>query len=113
MLIGIVFVATVLIIALFFAWFFRQQAINKERLILIEKGENLDELFDKKEKRSSFPWLKLGILITGLSIGFLGQGFLVNKNVTGNEPLYLFVLGFCGGVSMIIAHYVDKRQKKE
>jgi len=62
-----------LIAAFFFAWFFYQQARNRERMVLIEKGESLDEIFKKQQKnqvRFFFPWLKLGNVILGLSLGF-------------------------------------------
>jgi len=116
MFIGIVFIATVLIIALFFAWFFRQQAINKERLILIEKGENLDELFDKKGKGSSFSWLKAGVLILGLSfgVGVISLARFIPSSALVMSGLFpLFIIGLFGGTAMIIAHYIGKRQKNE
>jgi hypothetical protein len=41
-------IITVSLIAAFsFAWFFYQQARNKERMLLIEKGASLDEIFSR------------------------------------------------------------------
>jgi len=109
-------ITVVFIVAIFFAWFFRQQARNKERLVLIEKGENLDQLLERKERRFSFPWLKLGVLILGLSIG-LGVitlvEFITNSSRLMNGPFPLFIMGLFGGISMIIAHYVEKHQGKK
>ena len=109
-------ITVVFIVAIFFAWFFRQQARNKERLVLIEKGENLDQLLERKERRFSFPWLKLGVLILGLSIG-LGVitlvEFITNSSRLMTGPFPLFIMGLFGGISMIIAHYVEKHQGKK
>jgi len=48
-------IKVVFIVDIFFAWFFRQQARNKERILLIEKGENPDQFIERKERRFSFP----------------------------------------------------------
>jgi heme/copper-type cytochrome/quinol oxidase subunit 2 len=52
------------IICLFFVWFFSHRANHKERLMMIEKGMDMEEQV-KKKARSGFPWLKLGILVIG------------------------------------------------
>lgn len=112
-LLSFTIITIIFIVAIFLAWFFRQQARNKERLLLIEKGENPDQLFERKEKKFSFPWLKLGIIILGLSIG-LGlivlAEFISTSRQLMNGPFPFFIMGVCGGISMIIAHFVEKRQ---
>lgn len=110
-------ISVVFIVAIFLAWFFRQQARNKERLILIEKGENLEELFDKKERKFAFPWLKLGVLILGLSIGLgvitLAEFISNSSRLMQSSPFPLFVMGLSGGIAMVIAHFIEKRQEKK
>jgi hypothetical protein len=105
-----------LISAIFFAWFFYHQARNKERLILIEKGENPEAIFKKQKFRFSFPWLKLGNVILGLSLGFglisiyfmkandheLFQGFFIT-----------FIIGMSLGIPMIVNHILQTKKAEE
>ena len=110
-------ITIVFIVAIFLAWFFRQQARNKERLLLIEKGENPDQFIERKERKFSFPWLKLGVLVLGLSIG-LGVITLVefianSPRLINSSPFPLFVMGVFGGISLIIAHYIEKNQEQK
>jgi len=105
--------------AIFFAWFFYQQARNKERLVLIEKGESLDEIFKKQrtnEFKFSFPWLKLGNVVIGLSIGFglISIYFMVSDNNNLFEGFFLtFIIGISLGIPMIINHFLQKKKTEE
>lgn len=102
----------VLIMCIFFSWLFYNKARHAERLLLIEKGINIDEQI-KKEKPFTMPWLKFGIIVIGLSIGLTliaivmtvyGQSLL-------STPFPIAILGLCGGASFIIAHYIGKKAK--
>jgi magnesium-transporting ATPase (P-type) len=95
-------------VCIFLTWYFYHKAKTKERLILLEKNADLSE-FLQKQQRFNFPWLKVGILVTGIGVAFGIQAILLSLSVN-EEPLYLFVLFVCGGVSLIIANYVDKRK---
>jgi len=95
-------------VCVFLTWYYYHKAKTKERLILLERNIDLSELI-KKEQQFNFPWLKVGILLTGIGIAFGLQAILVRLSVT-DEPLYLFVLFVCGGISLIIANYVDRRK---
>ncbi len=111
------------IICLFLAWFFSHKAKHKERMLMIEKGRNVDELskketgFDKplREEISRFPWLKLGVVITGLSVGLLIVGVLAKLDLLHKVggALPLSILGICGGVSFIIANYLNNGKSKQ
>ena len=108
-----------LIAAFFFAWFFYQQARNKERMALIEKGESLDEIFKRQQKnqiRFSFPWLKLGNVILGLSLGFglISIYFMKGHNHQLFEGFFLtFIIGMSLGIPMIVNHLIQKKRVEE
>lgn len=95
-------------VCIFLTWFFYHKAKTKERLILLEKNVDINQLI-KIEQRFYFPWLKVGILVTGIGVAFGLQAVLLALSVN-DEPLYLFVLFLCGGISLIIANYVDRRK---
>jgi len=108
-----------LITAFFLAWFFYQQARNKERMVLIEKGESLDEIFRKQQKnqvRFSFPWLKLGNVVLGLSLGF-GLISIYFRNAHDQELFQgfflTFIIGMSLGIPMIVNHLIQKKSVEE
>jgi hypothetical protein len=97
---------------LFLAWYFSHKARHEERKMLIQKGLNADDLV-KTEKGFKFPWFKLGIVIIGLSVGLGIIAILVNLGLTGrSDAIYPAILGLCGGSSLVIAYFIDKRSKQ-
>ena len=106
------------IIAFLFAWLFYQKAKYRERMHLIEKGVDLDDVlkFQKKNKiKLIFPWFKLSIMIIGLSLAFLGIAFLVRYLENDLELfkgfLISFIIGVCLGISLLIIHFINKADK--
>lgn len=106
------------IIAFLFAWLFYQKAKYRERIHLIEKGVDLEDVlkFQKKNKiKLIFPWYKLSIVIIGLSIAFLGIAFLIRYLENDLELfkglLITFIIGICLGISFLIIHFIDKAYK--
>jgi len=93
-------------ICIFLTWYFYHKAKTKERLILLERNVPVEELL-KMQQRFNFPWLKVGVLVTGIGVAFGLQAILLSLSIN-DEPLYLFVLFICGGISLIIANYVDR-----
>ena len=96
--------------SVFLGWYYFLQARNKERMALIERDKDVSEIYAKREVRFRFPWLKLGMLVTGIGVGLTLAvapmlGDLI-KN-TGGVAIFAFVLLF-GGVAMVIAHFIDK-----
>ncbi|MDZ7738849.1 MAG: DUF6249 domain-containing protein [Bacteroidales bacterium] len=90
------------------------RARNRERLALIEKGSDAPDAFREKK----FPWLKIGIVITGVSIGVLLVIIILfaapdNSEIRDAILILMVVSGLIfGGISMIIAHFVDRRNKE-
>lgn len=99
-------------LALFLAWFFSNRSKEKERLMLIEKGVDPSELPPPTKIVFSFPWLKMGVLITGIAIGSLLDVTIRSFGFTYGPPLITLLFA---GLSMIVAHFLgkDETQKKE
>lgn len=103
--------------AVFLAWYFYLKARNKERMALIESGKDVSEIYSKQEIKLRFPWLKLGIIGTGLSFGFLVAFFILEITVENlwpgrrieKEPFVFGIIGIFTGLAIIIAYYADKR----
>lgn len=111
-------IAVSIIVAIFLAWFYYQKARDSERMYLMEKGEKLEDIFrmqKSKKIKFIFPWLKLGIVTSGMSLSFLAIAFLVlwleNDRELFKGFLITAILGGCLGISLIINHFVGKNEK--
>lgn len=112
-------IALACIAAIFLAWHFYQQARNRERMVLIERGDKLDEIIgvQKADKfEFVFPWLKIGVVLVGLSTSFLLIGFFIKWLENDMELfkgfLITFIIGACLGVSCIMNHWIGNRASK-
>ncbi len=99
------------------SWYFYLKARNKERMALIEKGADVSEIFSRQEVKIRFPWLKIGILITGIALGVVAVAvfsltFDSSKVRMDTGPFVLMGGILFGGISMIIAHFVDRPARK-
>ena len=95
-------------IFIFLAWYFNHKAKAKERLLLIEKGIDIQELLQNQKPSNTF--LKISVVIIGLGIALALQAILLRFGVN-DEPPYLAVLFLCGGVSLFIVHRINLRKK--
>lgn len=104
------------IAATFFTWFFKFKSKEDERRILIEKGVDPSELPDRTSFNFSFPWLKIGIIITFIALGgFLGgltEFYFVEIERNTEGFIFIFSMVLLGGIGMIIAHYIDQPNDK-
>jgi len=94
----------------FFAWYFSHKTREKERLMLIEKGIDLPQEDTGRRFSFRFPWLKIGLVVTGLSLGLFIGNMLQELEMFrhGIEPVMMFLFG---GIGMIIAHFADRNPK--
>jgi len=105
--------------AILLAWIFYLKARNKERMALIEKGADVSDIYTTQEVTFRFPWLKIGIIITGISIGvslviLLLIMFPDNDVISNGIGPLMIISGFLfGGIAMIISHFIDRSRKKE
>ena len=95
-----------LITVSFLVWYFSHKSKEKERLLLLEKGIDPSELPERST--FSFPWLKLGCLVTSVALGLM-LGLFLEDYYGAAPPLLMFLFG---GIGLIIAHYVDRPDVK-
>ncbi|TRX66337.1 DUF6249 domain-containing protein [Carboxylicivirga sp. M1479] len=98
----------------FFSWYFYLQARTKERTMLIEKGADASNFYGKKPERKgfTFPWLKFGLLLVGISFGLtlstIVEPFLPSS--IDAEPMIFGSTVLFGGMGMVLAHFTDKKR---
>jgi hypothetical protein len=101
-------------ICVFLVWFFSHRASHRERMLRIEKG--MDDVKEASEKKNlfRFSWFRFACLVTGLSFGLLIISVLVGYGVlnNGGNALPIAILGLSGGISMIVAHCLQKEKQK-
>lgn len=96
---------------IFFGWYYYMNARNKERMALIEKNVDVSEIFKKREIQFSFPWLKLGMILIGIGIGFcitILITTMVHELKSLGDEIFIGSMLFFGGLGLVIAHYLDK-----
>lgn len=92
----------------FLAWYFTHKSREKERMLLIEKGEQVPEQKDGWSFSFQFPWLKIGILITAIAVGLI-SGILINEMTDVRAEFAPIMMLLFGGIGMIIAHYMGRK----
>ncbi|MGE0020075.1 MAG: DUF6249 domain-containing protein [Draconibacterium sp.] len=112
------FVVTLLVVSISLGWYFYLKIRNKERMALIEKDKDVSEIYARPKTSFSFrfPWLKIGIITTGFSIGWmtailileLGMRLPDGNYTIGAEPFILGILFLSTSVSILIAYFADK-----
>lgn len=117
------FVVTLLFVSVSLGWYFYLKIRNKERMALIEKDKDVSEIYARPKTSFSFrfPWLKVGIITTGFSIGWMVAILileLIIKQPRGSytiapEAFVLGVIFLFTSVSIIVAYFADKPKNKE
>src|SRR5690606_4266036 len=95
------------IVCLFMAWFFSHKARHRERMLMIEKG--IDDKMTEHPNKGKSVILKIGIIIIGLSIGLVIISILDSIQVLSGDIIPLAILGFCGGISLLISNNVGSK----
>lgn len=90
----------------FLVWFTIHKSKEKERLLLLEKGIDPSDLPERST--FSFPWLKLGCVITSSVIGLI-LALILELPFEDSSTIGMFLFG---GIGLIIAHYLDKPNEK-
>ena len=93
--------------AIFLAWYFTHKSRERERMLLIEKGLEVPDYKGGWNFSFRFPWLKIGVLITAIGVGLIIGNFL--KVLTEMRELAPIMMLLFGGIGMIVAHYVGKK----
>lgn len=97
LLVFLVFIST----PIFLAWYFIRRAKFKEKILLMEKGIDIKDLDLSGSNKTSFPWLRIGIIITGVALGTL---IVALANLKGKESEALILL--FTGLSFILAYFI-------
>lgn len=108
-IVTLIFIAFLIIAFLtvgFFVWFTIYKSKEKERIVLLEKGYDLDDILDRN--MINFPWLKMGYVVTSMVIGLM-IGLFLEELFEAAPVIGMFLFG---GIGLIIAHYVDKPNGK-
>ena len=79
---------------------------RKERLIMIEKGANMPEI---KGEESMFSALKFGIFFIGIGLGVLVANILCVTTKLDSQVAYFSMIFLFGGIALIIAHFIEKK----
>ena len=89
---------------------------NKENMAMIERGMDLSQ--PKRRRKGGYGALKFGLLLVGAGLG-LFLSFLLDNTVwthsSGDEmiPLYFSLVGALGGLGLVMAHYIERKEEKE
>jgi hypothetical protein len=112
-----------LLVTVFLSWYVYLKTRNKERMALIERDKDLSELYARRKTDSGFkfPWLKVGIITTGFSIGWLVAILvqeLIYKQSNGSHSVnsgavIMGIIFLFTSVSILVSYFVDKPKNKE
>ncbi len=112
-----------LLVTVFLSWYVYLKTRNKERMALIERDKDVSELYARRKSGSGFqfPWLKLGIITTGFSVGWLVAILvqqMIHNHSNGNQSVnsgavIMGVIFLFTSVSILVAYFADKPKNKE
>lgn len=84
---------------------------RKERMALIEKGENAP-LFESGPKINVYA-LKFGLLFIGVAVGLLLGSTLVELTTLNDEAAYFSMVFLFGGIGLVVSHFLEKKEIRE
>lgn len=93
----------------------KRRALNQERLKIIEKGGNLNDLNIEKKSGtlSGFNALKYGLTFIGIAIGgYVGYLFEQNKVFENIGIGYMIAISLFVGIALITNHYLSKKENQ-
>lgn len=82
---------------------------RKERLIMVEKGTDFPDL---KNEQFTFSSLKFGVFFIGVGLGVLVANILTFTTRIESEVAYFSMIFLFGGLSLVIYHFIEKKDKK-
>jgi hypothetical protein len=83
---------------------------NKERLALIEKGLDAT-IFEFQPKK--YQVLKWALLFIGFGLGVFLGALLASSGIIDEEPAYFGMIFLFGGIGLLVAHIIEKREEKK
>jgi len=102
----------------FFGYYYYLKFRNSEKMLLIEKGTDISEVYKKRE--THFPWFILGYTILGCALGFaIGLVIWLILQRAQIDP-YNNVLPFLslsltflfGAIGLIVGNTMERKKKQ-
>jgi len=84
---------------------------NRERMALIERGAD-PMLFESMKRNHPGRTMRLGIFWFGIGLGIVVAYFLASGGME-EGPAYTSMIFLFGGLSLILAHWLQRKQEKE
>jgi hypothetical protein len=82
---------------------------SKERKMLVERGLDARIFETKTRVPSSLKW---GLLMVGLGVGIIIGRILAEYTVMSEESAFFSMIFLCGGISLLIYHFMAYRWEK-
>lgn len=101
---GIIFGFTYAVIYLFVR--------KSERIKLLDMGVDASAFLSPR-KEQSFTALKFGLLFIGVAIGIFLGNVLTNIGFMQEEAAYFSMIFLCGGLGLVINHFIEKKEREE
>jgi hypothetical protein len=108
---GEVFIMITFFVSLFGIAYIFLTTRHKERLALIEKGADAS-LFNPGKTSKGMGALKFGMLSVGVALGFLFGSLLATTMVMHEEVAYFSMIFLCGGISLILFYFIERKLDK-
>ena len=86
---------------------------NKERLALIEKGADASLFNYHASQKNRTVALKIGMFLAGIALGLLLGNVIAETTRLKEEVAYFSMTLLCGGLSLIIFYFIEKKILKE
>ena len=83
---------------------------RKERLTLIEKGVDASIFGKGSQNTGSLKW---GMLFVGIGVGILLGKVFAAYSCLGEEASMFSMICLCGGLSLVIYHFVERAMEKK
>lgn len=102
-LIAIVFFAAAF--GIFFVWL---SSRHKERMALIDKGDNAEKIFGDPPQRARKWVLNMGIFAIGIALGVLAGSLLDHAGMEEGQayPLSIFLFG---GIALVASYFISRK----
>lgn len=98
--------------AIFFAIYFSVKARNKERMMLIERGVDISEIYKKKNTGNGHGFFKFGVVAIGIGVGLM-VGWILSMLFYNPVVSYFIGILVFGGVGVLVANFlVEKLNQK-
>lgn len=88
-------------------------ARNKERMAMIEKGQDSSIFKLINETHQRYGALKFGILAIGIGIGLIVANILDVQNIMDDEVVYFAMIALFGGFSLVVYYLIMRKIKPE